>query len=118
MRNNRTAGHNWEREIIRILKDMGYDAVSARYESRRADDRGIDVISDFPYRIQAKISQNQPNCHSILTDKDCDVIFFRKVEKAKKNFIAKGDYAMLKLDDFLDLVGVKSSFTEKDRDDE
>jgi len=27
---NRTAGHNFEREIIRILKDMGYNAVSAQ----------------------------------------------------------------------------------------
>jgi len=105
---NRTAGHNFEREIIRILKDMGYNAVSARHESRSADDRGIDIISNFPLKIQAKISVNQPNVHNILQEKDCDVIFFRKVEKADKNFISKGDYAMLELEDLLNLIGEKS----------
>jgi len=46
--------------------------------------------------------------HNILQEKDCDVIFFRKVEKADKNFISKGDYAMLELEDLLNLIGEKS----------
>lgn len=105
---NRSAGCSWERTIVQMLKDMGYDAETSRYASRKADDSGVDIISeDFPLRIQAKISQNQPNCAKILEEKDCNVIFFRKVEKANKNFISQGDYAMLRLDDLLKLIGEK-----------
>jgi len=108
MNRNRTAGLNWERHIVKVLKNLGYEAETARYVSRKADDAGIDIVSDFPLKIQAKISQNQPNAHTILTEKECDVIFFRKVEKADKRFISKGDYAMLKLEDLLNLIGEKS----------
>jgi len=104
---NKQAGSAWEREIVQRLIGMGYDAVTARYASRMMDDKGIDIVSDFPLKIQCKISINQPNVHDILTNKECDVIFFRKVEKADKNFISKGDYAMLKLEDLLNLIGEK-----------
>ena len=105
---NRSAGHAWELKVINMLKELGYSAVSSRYESRSQDDAGVDIVSDFPLKIQCKISQNQPGVHDVLTNKECDVIFFRKVEKADKNFISKGDYAMLKLDDLLNLIGEKS----------
>ena len=109
---NKQAGSKFELDIIHKLKEMGYDAVSARYASRMMDDKGIDIISEsFPLQIQAKASINQPNCHSILTEKECDVIFFRKMEKQNTRFYSKGEYAMLKLDDLLNLITKKDEQT-------
>jgi hypothetical protein len=116
---NKQAGSKLELDVIHLLKDMGYDAVSARYASRMMDDRGIDIVSEsFPFKIQCKASINQPNIDKIFSEKECDLIVFRKMKKQNSRFFSQGDYAMLRLDDFLDLVGVKSSFTEKDKDDE
>jgi hypothetical protein len=107
MRNNKKAGNAYELHIIHELKSMGYSAVSARYASRLSDDAGIDIISDFPYKIQCKSSINQPNAHEILTTKECDVIFFRKQAKANCNFVTKGEYVMLTKEDFYKLVNSK-----------
>lgn len=105
MRNNRTAGHGWELRVIKDLKELGYKASSSRLESRLLDSQGIDIVSDFPLKIQCKTSINQPNVHDILTEKQCDVIFFRKQEKATKNFVTKGEYAMMRLDKLYEIIG-------------
>ena len=104
---NRQAGHDLERHIVSRLKEMGYDAMTSRYASRLMDDSGIDIVSDFPLKLQCKASINQPNVHSILTERECDAIVFRKMEKQKTRFYPQGDYAMLRLDDLLTLIGRK-----------
>ena len=110
---NKQAGSRLELDIVSRLKEMGYEAVTARYASRMMDDKGIDIVSDFPFAIQCKASINQPNCHQIFTEKECDVIFFRKMEKQGKRFFAKGEYAMLRLDDLLNLIGNKDEQTKQ-----
>ena len=101
---NRNAGHKWELDIVRILKEMGYEAVSSRAESRNADARGIDVISDYPFDIQAKCMVNTPKIHSILTETDAEVIFWQRTEKKGKRFYANGEYAVIPLREFLKLT--------------
>ena len=95
---NRDAGHKFERDIIHSLKVMGYEAVSSRQESRSADARGIDIISDYPLNIQAKSATNQPNFHTLLTETEAEVIFYRKTEKRGTRFYTIGEYAILPLD--------------------
>jgi len=102
---NRNRGHNWERTCVNRLKDLGYDAVSSRQESRSADARGIDIISDtFPLKVQCKTQVNQPNIHNLLTETDAEVIFYQKTNKKGKRFYSAGEYAILSLDDFLKLI--------------
>jgi len=83
---------------------MGYKAVSSRQESRSMDARGIDVVSDYPYAIQAKCTKNQPQFHTLLTETDAEVVFFRKTEKRGKRFFAIGEYAILPLKEFYKLT--------------
>ena len=104
---NKQAGSKWELDIVHTLKDMGYEAVTSRQESRSADARGIDIISDYPYNIQAKCMKNQPNFHTLLTETDAEVVFFRKTEKRGKRFFAQGEYAVIPLKDFLNLTANK-----------
>ena len=50
---NRTAGHDWEREVIKDLKDIGYsEAVSSRQASRETDNAGIDICKTDNLAIQ------------------------------------------------------------------
>jgi len=101
---NKSAGSRWELDIVHILKEMGYEAVTSRQESRSADARGIDIITDYPYNIQCKSMRNQPNFHSLLTETDAEVVFFRKTEKKGTRFYAQGEYAVIPLEEFLKLT--------------
>lgn len=60
MNSNRDKGHRFERRIINELKEMGYEAVSSRSESKNMDDKGVDIISDFPFYIQCKNTMRMP----------------------------------------------------------
>ena len=48
---NRTAGNQYERDIVNELKEHGYDVVTTRSESRNADNAGIDV-RNYPYHTK------------------------------------------------------------------
>ena len=101
---NKSAGNKLELDIVHTLTEMGYKAVSSRQESRSADARGIDIISDYPFDIQAKCMVNQPNFHTLLTQTDAEVVFFRKTEKRGKRFFTVGEYAILPLGEFYKLT--------------
>jgi hypothetical protein len=83
---------------------MGYEAITSRYESKRMDDAGVDLVTDFPFKPQMKVSINQPNVHTLLTETEADIIFFKKVEKVGKKFMPRGEYVMLTKEDFYKLM--------------
>lgn len=97
---NRTAGHNYERQIAQELRKLGFEAVTSRYESRSMDDSGVDLVSNFPLNPQMKVSINQPNVHELTTTTDAEIVFFKKVQKAGSRFMVKGEYVMMRKEDF------------------
>jgi Holliday junction resolvase len=103
---NRTAGHNFERLIVKELKELGYDVVSARSESKNMDDRGVDIFGpDFPYYVQCKNSKTYQKLHELITSeklpKDKDTIVFqRKTRKANTKFVTEGDYVSMSKETF------------------
>jgi hypothetical protein len=107
---NRTAGHNFERQIVNELKAIGFkNAVSARSESRNTDDKGIDICHTPGYQIQCKNSKLNPDYTKILTaipdgDTHVNVVIHRKTKKANTRFITQGDYVVLKKSDFYNLL--------------
>jgi len=50
----RLKGHRFELDIVQFLKDLGYDAVTSRMESKSMDDKGCDIIDNSPFSIQCK----------------------------------------------------------------
>jgi len=100
---NRNAGLNYERQIARELREMGYEAITSRYESKRLDDAGVDLVTNFPLKPQMKVSINQPNVHILLTETEAECVFFKKVEKVGGKFMPRGEYVMLKKQDFYDI---------------
>lgn len=105
---NRTAGHNWEREVINDLKKIGYpDAVSSRSESKRTDDAGIDIMFTGPFNMQCKNESKRPDYHKLITEMPDGINlvlhkYTKKTEKGK--FVTQGKYVTLEYKDFLALL--------------
>ena len=104
---NRTAGHNFERSVVKRLIERGWDAASSRYVSRKLDDEGVDIATDYPFMIQCKATVSTPPMHDLLTATAANVVFWRRMEKHGERFYSTGEYAVLKLDDFLNLTNKK-----------
>lgn len=123
---SRTRGHNFERDIVRELKELGFlSVVSARSESKNMDDRGIDIFDmgfnggiEFPFYVQNKFMTNPPNFHRLITGRRLLLnkpllVFFRQAEKVKTRFMQRGDYVIMKSQVFYDIPDSDNGFTEK-----
>lgn len=102
---NRTAGHNWEREVVNDLKKIGYkEAVSSRYESKKADDAGIDIVGTGPFNFQCKNETKRPDYHKLITEMPAGINivlhkYTKKTEKGK--FVGQGKYAVMDYETFI-----------------
>jgi hypothetical protein len=86
---NRTAGNNYERETVNILKEILPDDkhVTSRSESRNMDNMGVDVFNpDANYKTLPL------------------VVLHKKVQKGKKNFTKVGEYAIIEIECFYALI--------------
>lgn len=107
---NRTAGHNYERQVTRELNDMGYQMVTARSESRNADNSGIDILGDFPFYIQCKVMEKYPKLNELINNKRerfldrSIIVFHKKVRKAKSRFTTEEEFVTMTKADFYKLI--------------
>ena len=110
---NRNAGNGFERLIVNELKELDYDVVTARAESRNMDNMKVDVFSPLgvkntlPYYIQCKNSKSKPNYHKIIGEMPKDripIIIHRQTHKANNRFVTDGDYVILRKEDFYNLI--------------
>lgn len=58
MRNNRNAGHNYERDLVNEMKKWFPDCMTSRYASRLLDDQKVDLYGTGLYNIQAKYTKS------------------------------------------------------------
>lgn len=102
---NRNAGHKYELDILAKLKELFPDIVTSRNESRSMDAKKVDFCNTKPFHFQCKLSINQPNVRILdHMPPGKNVIIYGKVEKAEKNFVKKGDFVIMKLSTFIDLI--------------
>lgn len=107
MRNNRRAGHQFERDIASEYRELGFDeACCTRYSSRVKDDCGIDIDFVVPFAIQCKYMKNQPDFYKLLNSikkvpTEMPIVHFkRNVGKGKP----KEEIVAMKKEDFYELV--------------
>lgn len=113
---NRTKGHNYERELVKIFKELGFDrAISTRASSKLLDDCKVD-INFIPYRIQAKSGYDKVRPKFEVLKSECDrliqekfpedeaalllnkpYILFHKISKSK-------EFVTLEKNDFIDIL--------------
>jgi hypothetical protein len=105
---NRTAGHTWERECQKILLSLYPKVLTSRNESRTLDNLKVDLTHTDPYYFQCKTTANKLDYHTLLNEMPQDghinVLLHRLTKKANTRFIKQGDYAILKMDDFIELI--------------
>lgn len=117
---NRNAGNAYERELVNELKELGFDVVTSRAESRNMDNKKVDVFSPegteenkiFPFFIQAKFTSSSPSYAKLLEempDNRPPLVFHRKSEPykckdGKTRHRSKGDFVILKKKDFYKLL--------------
>ena len=64
--NSRAKGHQFEIRIAQELREMGYDCVTSRSESRRLDDAGVDLVDDTPFYFQLKRTERLVDLNGTL----------------------------------------------------
>lgn len=79
---------------------------TSRSESRNLDNLGVDIAGTQPINFQCKCTQNNPKYDEILgaMPEGINVILHKKVKKTKSRFMPAGEFAILGLDDYIDLL--------------
>lgn len=124
-RNNRTAGHGWECEIVHILKARGMypHAVTTRAESCSLDGQGVDIMNcrelehgQMNDTIQAKSAVKSVPYPALLdrirgTGRAHPVIFHKQTERVGKaeRFNSRDFFAISYLDSYLEGMAARTA---------
>lgn len=129
---NATKGHNYERDVIKILQNIGFPhAVSTRSESRSLDAQKVDITNKnahkngrLPFNFQCKSLTDveiesgrlekvkyRELLHEIeISEGIYNVVLHRHTVKKETNFMVQGEYAFMHQKDFFALVAEKEKF--------
>jgi len=104
MKNNRRKGCQYERDLAKLFRELGWiDCKTSRYESRMWDDLKVDLTNTSPLQIQAKSTQVLANPFKTLdsmpqTEGKYNVIFNKRLQQGEIVILRKEDFIkMLKL---------------------
>ena len=96
---NRTAGHNYERQIAQELRERGFNAITSREGNRQLDSLGVDLVTNFVLRPQMKCMCNTPNIEEILSGM-AGILFWKKTRKSGSRFMPVDEYVIMSKQDF------------------
>lgn len=106
--NNRRRGIKWELDCIKAVKHIYPKAVSSRAESRARDAAKVDICFTDPFNIQCKLANRRIEYDEILAsmpkENRINVIFHKLTRKKQKNFLPLGEYAILPMAEFINLM--------------
>lgn len=106
MTNQRKRGNNYEVKIMNRYNEIGYECVTSRSESKRMDDAGVDLVfldgSDI--KPQIKLTSSTPSVKKYMEDGISNVILWARCEKVKKNSVIKGEYAIIPMEQYFELI--------------
>lgn len=111
---NKQRGSNFERQIAKELRDLGFEGcVTSRSESKSTDDNKVDIIDKnkqlpFNMQIQTKKTSSTPSYFGIreqsTVDNESFVIIWSKTRRAKEKMVTVGDCVMLPKSMFYKLI--------------
>lgn len=86
MINGRKKGHDFERKLAQTFREKGWEeCLTARLESKRVDDSGVDLCFTKPFNVQAKNMQNLGSAHKTLArmpkDGNINLVFHKKTRE-------------------------------------
>lgn len=101
---NRVRGHNFERLIVKELREItkDQDICTSRSESKRLDDAKIDIADPnnvLPFYCQMKATQATPQIKKLNSEvgrKDKPLVIFWNAQEARdKKQISVGEYCIM-----------------------
>lgn len=96
-RNNRAAGHNFERSVRLWFRERGWEKCeTTRYANRALDDAGVDLVGTEPFQLQCKFTQNKPKYEELLETMPKTGLMSIVAHKV----INKGTYIIMDLETF------------------
>ena len=101
MINARKKGHSYELAVIKMFRDLGWDCVSSRSESKRTDDLGIDICYTDPFAVQCKAVEKLGSLHDVLAKMPDKKGTYNLVFHKRKN---KGSTVTMSKDTFFELL--------------
>ena len=111
---NKQRGNNFERKIVKDLRDLGFtQVVTSRSESKSTDDNKVDIIDKgkqlpFDMQIQTKKTSSTPSYFGIreqsTVDNESFVIIWSKTERKGEKMMTVGDCVMMDLKMFYKLI--------------
>ena len=114
--NNRTTGHDFERDMRKVFKQFFPHIVTSRSESVSRDADKVDLMNKnelengvLPFSIQCKSSVNSINYHKVLGEmrppkNTIPLIIHEYTEVINVNRITKGKYVILSLENFINIL--------------
>jgi hypothetical protein len=93
----RQKGANYELATIKRWHGLGWEqAVSSRSESRRLDDKGVDICYLNPFNVQCKSWERAPSYHDVLAsmpkDGNYNVLFHKKNRRGTVVVLTEEDF--------------------------
>jgi hypothetical protein len=102
---NRTAGHNWERKVVKDLRQFFPNVVTSRSESRNLDNLKVDIAFTDPFIFQCKTTaSNIDLTHFIkeMPNNGFRVLAVQKTKKKNERFYEQGKMIVFEYDDFFE----------------
>lgn len=109
-RNNRTAGNNYERQCVTLLKEIFPKVCTSRSESRNRDNQKVDLCYTEFLNVQCKNYSKHLKYDDVLDEMpeeegQMNVIFDKQTRKSKNGrFMKRGEYVHMHLEDFVELI--------------
>ena len=108
---NKRRGSEYERQIAKELRELGYDVRTAREQSKALDDQKVDLVDmrgDLPFHAQLKRCIKYPNYIEIRKScplKDKEFVLFWNVQKpTESTFRSEGEVVILDKNFFYKLI--------------
>jgi len=99
---NRQRGNEYERRIAKELNDIGFQVVTSRSESKRADDNKIDLIdlsNKLPVQLQLKRVTSTPQYFKIREESTVPnrnfALLWNKQKNVNGRFMSEGEVVIL-----------------------
>lgn len=92
--NVRKKGHNYELEIVKLFKELGFDkACSTRASSRMLDDCKVD-LNFIPYLVQCKAGYEKARPKFEVLKEECLELINKKYPKEEADLLTKKPYIL------------------------
>lgn len=108
---NRQRGNEYERRIAKELNDIGFQVVTSRSESKRADDNKIDLIdlsNKLPVQLQLKRVTSTPQYFKIREESTVPnrnfALLWNKQKNVNGRFMSEGEVVILDKEMFYQLI--------------